>query len=91
MQIKVIIVSDSSGSPSQTLNCKGHMVFMLHPQDKSLSVEAASILSYRWIMRGKRNWQLWLNGKMERESHCLYATTPAFTRSLSDYQGTIKS
>ncbi|KAH3791870.1 hypothetical protein DPMN_145361 [Dreissena polymorpha] len=53
---------------------------MLHLQDKSLYVDPLPILSYRWIMREKRNWQFWLHRKMDSADQSLFATTPSLTR-----------
>ncbi|KAH3798934.1 hypothetical protein DPMN_152538 [Dreissena polymorpha] len=52
------------------------------PSGKCLSVDATPILSYSWIMREERNWQLWYLRKMELATQCLSATTPAITGSL---------
>ncbi|KAH3750134.1 hypothetical protein DPMN_184651 [Dreissena polymorpha] len=55
-------------------------MYTSHPQDKSLSVVSAPILSYRSTVRGKRNWQLWLQRTMDCATQCLSATTPTLTR-----------
>ncbi|KAH3750137.1 hypothetical protein DPMN_184654 [Dreissena polymorpha] len=70
---------------------QGQKVYTSHPQDKSLSVVSDHILSYKWIVGGERNWQLWLQRKMDCATQCLSATTRAVTRSLWDYLIAIQS
>ncbi|KAH3799473.1 hypothetical protein DPMN_153081 [Dreissena polymorpha] len=63
-----------------TLKYEAYGMFMLHLQDKSLSLDVVSPkLSYRWIMRVKRNLRL-VPRQMDSPDRCLFATTSTLTR-----------